>query len=83
MTLIMATGKPMQKFIPSFAWLLEGVVTKGFGKRQLYETARIVMGRRGCQWTEADEAMWDAVFELSRARREELIKKGRRAMHKL
>jgi UDP-N-acetylglucosamine diphosphorylase/glucosamine-1-phosphate N-acetyltransferase len=83
MALIMATGKPMQKFIPSFAWLLEGVVTKGFGKRQLYETARIVMGRRGCRWTEADEAMWDAVFELSRARREELIKKGRRAMQKL
>jgi UDP-N-acetylglucosamine diphosphorylase/glucosamine-1-phosphate N-acetyltransferase len=83
MCLIMATGKPMQKFIPSFAWLLEGVVTKGFGKGQLYKTARIVMGRRGCKWTPAEEAMWDAVFEMTRARREELIKKGRRAMQKL
>ena len=83
MAIIMATGKPMQKFIPSFAWLLEGVVTKGFGKKQLYQTARTVMARRGCAWTGAEEAMWDAVFELSRARRDELIQKGRRAMRKL
>ena len=33
MALIAATGKPLPKFIPSFAWFLEGVVTKGFGKR--------------------------------------------------
>jgi UDP-N-acetylglucosamine diphosphorylase/glucosamine-1-phosphate N-acetyltransferase len=83
MAMIMATGKPMQKFIPSFAWLLEGVVTKGFGKGKLYETARTVMARRGCRWTEAEEAMWNFVFEMTRARREELIKKGRRAMQKL
>jgi UDP-N-acetylglucosamine diphosphorylase/glucosamine-1-phosphate N-acetyltransferase len=83
MAIIMATGKPMQKFIPSFSWLLEGVVTKGFGKGKLYETARIVMARRGRQWTEAEQAMWDAVFEMTRPRREELIKKGRRAMQKL
>jgi len=83
MALIMATGKPIQKFIPSFAWLIEGVVTKGFGKKKLYETARMVMARRGCAWTEAEEAMWDAVFEMSKARRDELIKKGRMAMRKL
>jgi len=29
MGLIMATGKPLQKFIPSFAWVLEGAVTDG------------------------------------------------------
>jgi len=83
MALIVATGKPMQKFIPSFAWLLEGVVTKGFGKKQLYVTARMVMARRGRQWTAAQEAMWDVVFEMGKARRDELIQKGRRAMRKL
>ena len=67
MALIMATGKPLPKFIPSFAWFLEGVVTKGFGRRSLYETARIAMGRRGCRWTQAEEAMWDAIFELTAA----------------
>jgi UDP-N-acetylglucosamine diphosphorylase/glucosamine-1-phosphate N-acetyltransferase len=83
MGLIMATGKPLAKFIPSFAWLLEGVVTKGFGKKALYRTAAQVMPRRGREWTEADEAMWDHVFEMTRASRDELIKKGRRAMRKL
>ena len=39
MALIAATGKPLPKFIPSFAWFIEGVVTKGFGKRALYDTA--------------------------------------------
>ncbi len=33
MTLIATSGKPLPKFIPSFAWYLEGAVTKGFGKK--------------------------------------------------
>ncbi len=80
MALIMATGKPLPKWIPSFAWLLEGLVTKGFGKRTLYDTARIAMGRRKCQWTEADERMWDAVYELTAPGREQAIRKARKAM---
>ena len=83
MALIMATGKPLRKFIPSFAWLLDGVVTKGFGRKKLYETAQVAMARRGQEWTAAQEAMWDDVFERTKARRDELIKKGRRAMRKL
>ena len=83
MGVIMATGKPLQKFIPSFAWVLEGVVTKGFGKKALYRTAAQVMQRRGREWTKADQAMWDHVFEMTRPSRDELIKKGRRAMRKL
>jgi len=78
MTLIAATSKPLPKFIPSFAWFLEGAVTKGFGKRKLYETAAKAMPRRGCQWTEADEAMWDAVYEMTEAVRKPAIERGRR-----
>jgi len=80
MALIMATGKPLPKFIPSFAWFLEGVVTKGFGKGKLYETARMAMGRRNCRWSEAEQAMWETVFEMTAPMRNEAIKKGRRAM---
>jgi len=80
MTLIAATGKPLPKFIPSFAWFLEGVVTKGFGRRKLYETARTATGRRGCEWTEADEAMWEEIFELTAPARNEAIKRGRRLL---
>ena len=80
MTLIAGTGKPLPKFIPSFAWFLEGVVTKGFGKRKLYETAAIAMGRRGQEWTPAQEAMWDEIFKITAPMRKELVKKGRRLM---
>jgi len=80
MALIAATGKPLPKFIPSFAWFLEGAVTKGFGKRKLYETAAKAMPRRGCQWTPADEAMWDAVYEMTEPARKPAIEKGRRML---
>jgi UDP-N-acetylglucosamine diphosphorylase/glucosamine-1-phosphate N-acetyltransferase len=80
MTVIMATGKPLPKFIPSFAWFVEGVVTKGFGKRKLYQTAETAMSRRGCAWSPAEQAMWDAVFEKTAPIRNEAVKRGRRAM---
>jgi len=80
MALIAASGKPLPKFIPSFAWFLEGVVTKGFGKRKLYETAQTVMGRRGRTWSPPMEAMWDEIFRITAAQRNELVKKGRKAL---
>ena len=80
MALIMATGKPLPKFIPAFAWFIEGVVTKGFGKGKLYETAKMAMSRRDCQWTQSEQTMWDAVFEMTAPIRRQAVKKGRRAM---
>jgi UDP-N-acetylglucosamine diphosphorylase/glucosamine-1-phosphate N-acetyltransferase len=80
MALIAATGKPLPKYIPSFAWFLEGVVTKGFGKRSLYDTARTATGRRKRQFTAAQEAMWDEIFNLTAPERNEAIKKGRRTL---
>ncbi|HSW02918.1 MAG TPA: putative sugar nucleotidyl transferase [Sedimentisphaerales bacterium] len=82
MGILMATGKPLPKFIPSFSWFVEGVVTKGFGRKSLYETAATAMGRRKCRWTEADRAMWDAIFEMTAGPRDEAVKKGRKAMMK-
>ncbi len=80
MTLIATNGKLLPKFIPSFAWFIEGVVTKGFGRKKLYETAQTAMGRRGCQWTEADEDMWNEIFNMTRPARDEAVKRGRRLM---
>ena len=80
MAIIAATGKPLPKFIPSFAWFIEGVVTKGFGKAKLYETAATAMGRRGCKWTEADLKMWDEIFKLTAPVRQPAIAKGRRSL---
>ena len=80
MAIIMATGKPLPKFIPSFAWFVEGVVTKGFGRSGLYETAKVAMSRRGREWTAAEQAMWDAIFQMTAPARDEAIKRGRKAM---
>lgn len=82
MTLIMATGKPLPKYIPSFAWFVEGIVTKGFGKGRLYETARTAMGRRQCKWSPEAEAMWNAVFEMTAPQRNAAVKKGRKSLMK-
>jgi UDP-N-acetylglucosamine diphosphorylase/glucosamine-1-phosphate N-acetyltransferase len=80
MCLIAATGRLLPKFLPSFSWFLEGVVTKGFGKKALFDTARTAMGRRKCQWTEAEEAMWTEVFNMTAPARSEAVKKGRRVL---
>jgi UDP-N-acetylglucosamine diphosphorylase/glucosamine-1-phosphate N-acetyltransferase len=80
MGLIATHGKLMPKFIPSFAWFVEGAVTKGFGKKMLYETAKMAMSRRKCVWTPADEALWDAVYEMTAPPREEAIRRGRRRL---
>ncbi len=74
---ILTTGKPLPKFIPDFAWLLDGKVTKGFGKAKLYETAATAMGRRKQSWTDADEAMWDHIFALTAGPRDEALKRSR------
>jgi len=80
MAIIMATGKPLPKHIPSFAWYVEGMVTKGFGRGKLYETAAMAMSRRGGQWTPAEQTMWDAIFDMTEPIRKEALQKSRRAM---
>jgi UDP-N-acetylglucosamine diphosphorylase / glucose-1-phosphate thymidylyltransferase / UDP-N-acetylgalactosamine diphosphorylase / glucosamine-1-phosphate N-acetyltransferase / galactosamine-1-phosphate N-acetyltransferase len=80
MALIATTGKLMPKFIPSFSWFLEGVVTKGFGKNKLYDTAKVAMSRRKCEWTAAEQAMWDEIFRLTAPGRQEAVKRGRRSL---
>lgn len=80
MTLIVATGKPLPKFLPSFGWFVEGYVSKGFGRGKLYSTAATAMGRRGREWTPAQQAMWDEIFNMTAGPRNEAIKRGRRAL---
>jgi UDP-N-acetylglucosamine diphosphorylase/glucosamine-1-phosphate N-acetyltransferase len=80
MALVLATGSLLPKSIPSFAWLLNGVATKGFGRRQLYRTAEIAMGRRDKVWGEAELAMWEHIYELTSREREAAVEKGRRQM---
>ena len=78
MTLLVTSGKLLPKFIPSFTWYLHDAITQGFGKNSLYATARTAMGRRKCQWTEADEAMWNAVYEITAEEREGTVERYKR-----
>ncbi len=70
MTLLVANGGPLPKFLPSFTWYLDGRISEGFGKPRFYHTARAAMARRGKTWTEIDEALWDAVYEMTAQQRE-------------
>jgi UDP-N-acetylglucosamine diphosphorylase / glucose-1-phosphate thymidylyltransferase / UDP-N-acetylgalactosamine diphosphorylase / glucosamine-1-phosphate N-acetyltransferase / galactosamine-1-phosphate N-acetyltransferase len=78
MSVLVAGGRLMPKFIPSFAWYLNDIISHGAGKASLYATARTAMSRRGCQWTECDEAMWDAVYEMTAPEREEAVEEYRK-----
>jgi hypothetical protein len=76
MALIVATGRPLPKFIPSFAWFLDGTVSEGVYKDRLFAAAKVAMSRRKCAWTAQEEAMWEAIFELTALERDEAIKRG-------
>ena len=45
MALLVADGRLLPKFIPSFAWYVDGAISEGFGN-WLYKTAHAVMPRR-------------------------------------
>ncbi len=78
MTLLVTSGKLLPKFIPSFTWYLNDSIIPGAGKTALYATARTAMGRRKCSWTEADEALWNAVYEITAEEREDAIERCKR-----
>jgi UDP-N-acetylglucosamine diphosphorylase / glucose-1-phosphate thymidylyltransferase / UDP-N-acetylgalactosamine diphosphorylase / glucosamine-1-phosphate N-acetyltransferase / galactosamine-1-phosphate N-acetyltransferase len=77
MAMVVASGRLAPKFVPSFACAMEGGVTEGFGKHKAYQTAKAVMRRRQCEWTAADETLWDAVFEATTEERERASRRGR------
>lgn len=77
MTLLVTSGRLLPKFIPSFTWYINDAITPGMGKAPLYATARTAMGRRKCQWTEADEAMWNAVYEITAEERKDAIERSK------
>lgn len=80
MAVLVATGAPLPKYIPAFAWFLQGVVSKGFGLNALIDTARTAMSRRKVQMTAEDEQLIRHVFELTADERLEYVRKGRRQL---
>jgi len=78
MTLLMTSGSVLPKFIPSFAWFLDGAVTKGFGLEALLTTARVAMGRRKKGLSPVEEALIREVHKSTDAERKAVVRKDRR-----
>jgi UDP-N-acetylglucosamine diphosphorylase/glucosamine-1-phosphate N-acetyltransferase len=80
MAVLVATGEPLPKYIPAFAWFLNGIVSKGFGSNALIDTARTAMSRRKVTMSPEEEQVLRHVHEITAAERLEHVKKGRRQL---
>jgi UDP-N-acetylglucosamine diphosphorylase / glucose-1-phosphate thymidylyltransferase / UDP-N-acetylgalactosamine diphosphorylase / glucosamine-1-phosphate N-acetyltransferase / galactosamine-1-phosphate N-acetyltransferase len=71
MSMVLAHGGLLPKFVPSFAWAQDGKVVEGRGgKGRLCEIARRALARRQREWTPAMESMWNAIYELTAGHRQ-------------
>mgnify|MGYP005839629535 CR=1 FL=1 len=76
---ILASGGVLTyKYIPSFCWFFNNHLSKGYGQRQMIETARIVFSRRKQPFTDEDARVLGHVFDLTKEERTAAIKKSRK-----
>ncbi len=70
---VLPAGILLPKHVPSFSAVQYGRVAAGFPLETMFETARIVMGRRGRAFSEIDEAFYRGLFDQTRLERERAI----------
>ncbi len=73
---ILPAGPLLPKHVPSFSAVMYGQVAPGFPLEQMFDTARIVMGRRGQTFTEAEEHLYRDLYEQTRLERERAFQKA-------
>jgi len=73
---VLPAGVLLPKHVPSFTAVLYGRVGKGFSLEQMFDTARIVMGRRGKAFTDADEQLYRGLYEQTRLERERAFQRS-------
>ncbi len=69
MSMLLAMGRPLPKFLPPFSWFIKGQLPQEPVRERLYQAAATAMARRGVEFTPAQRAMWDAVYEASAPQR--------------
>ena len=79
---LMAGPSVLPKFIPSFAWYLNGRIGKSLGLAQALKTAEAAMGRRGVELTPAMVNLIKYTEELTRPVKMAKIKRERRKAFK-
>jgi len=67
---VLPIGWLLPKHVPSFTTVAWGQIADGFTLEQLFETARIVKGRRGLEFHEAERRLFRSLFEQTRLERE-------------
>jgi UDP-N-acetylglucosamine diphosphorylase/glucosamine-1-phosphate N-acetyltransferase len=73
---VLPAGLLLPKHVPSFTAVLYGRVGNGFSLEQMFDTARIVMGRRGKAFTDADEQLYRGLYEQTRLERERAFQRS-------
>ncbi len=72
---ILPAGELLPKHIPSFTRLWHGDLTEGAGVEQGLQTARIAMGRRGVELTQAMDRLIRHVHQLTASERDRAIQR--------
>jgi UDP-N-acetylglucosamine diphosphorylase/glucosamine-1-phosphate N-acetyltransferase len=73
---VLPAGPLLPKHVPSFTAVMYGRVAPGFPLEQMFATARIVMGRRGQNFSELDEQLYLDLYEQTRLERERAWQKA-------
>ncbi|MBS3734309.1 MAG: hypothetical protein KGY99_05220 [Phycisphaerae bacterium] len=69
MTMLVGGGGLLPRFVPAFSVCAGSEIAETFSRRRFYDIAARALPRRGQQWTEADERMWDAIYEQTAEQR--------------
>jgi UDP-N-acetylglucosamine diphosphorylase/glucosamine-1-phosphate N-acetyltransferase len=72
---VLPAGPLLPKHVPSFTAVLHGRVATGFSLEQMFATARTVKGRRGQEFTPAEERLYCDLYEQTRLERERAFQK--------
>jgi UDP-N-acetylglucosamine diphosphorylase/glucosamine-1-phosphate N-acetyltransferase len=73
---VLPAGILLPKHVPSFTAVLYGRVAPGFSLDQVFQTARIVMDRRGKSFNEAEEQLYRTLYDQTRLERERAFQRS-------
>jgi UDP-N-acetylglucosamine diphosphorylase/glucosamine-1-phosphate N-acetyltransferase len=73
---VLPAGILLPKHVPSFTAVLYGRVAPGFSLDQIFQTARIVLGRRGKVFNEAEEQLYLTLYDQTRLERERAFQRS-------
>jgi UDP-N-acetylglucosamine diphosphorylase / glucose-1-phosphate thymidylyltransferase / UDP-N-acetylgalactosamine diphosphorylase / glucosamine-1-phosphate N-acetyltransferase / galactosamine-1-phosphate N-acetyltransferase len=78
MSMILPDGHLAPKHVPSFCRLADGELSDWMDVEQSLRTARVVMSRRNCEMTPAQERLWRRLYVRTRVERDNAIMRLRK-----